>query len=453
MRTNANTETWKLLPGETESGQSILFIALLIVGLIAVIGLAVDGGRIFIARQNTQNAVDAAIVAASQALCAGRDPVEAGRWAAAQNGLTHNGDSVIVTVANPPLRLIENQNGAPIEDDLRYYVDVYVTQTIAPYFIQVIYDGELKVTSDGVGSCTPPFDPISVPAVWAGATTCDRCEGNTTGSAALTWTGADNVFTSPGGLFYSGGDIVGDGDSTSPTLLTGSIMAVCDVGFSGVIMTGGEAPAVGVPPFTEPPLPLTMDDFVPGGGLANRAENDPDTGLYFAITPATADADFWDPDPVPAPYSWYSDGTFTPEGPLEGLYYIEGDAWLNNAVFEDADADGDWDGVTIAATGRITADEVTDPLKYYIGGILFMSDFRPSGAIDCSDSQVGIKARGHTLFEGIIYAPWSGVSFSGSDTAVIGAIIGQFVEIAGSSMYFEYRPDLLDPIAPSVGTE
>jgi len=82
-----------------------------------------------------------------------------------------------------------------------------------------------------------------------------------------------------------------------------------------------------------------------------------------------------------------------------------------------------------------------------------MSDFRPLGAIDCSDSQVGIKARGHTLFEGIIYAPWSGVSFSGSDTAVIGAIIGQFVEIAGSVHVFRIPSGLVDPIAPSVGTE
>jgi hypothetical protein len=453
MKAEANAKIGKLHPGDNESGQSILFIALLTVGLFAVIGLAIDGGRIFIARRNTQIAADAAGVAAAHALCAGEDPVEAGRWAAAQNGLTHNGDSVIVTVASPPLRVVENQDGTPIEADLRHYVDVYVTQTIDPYFIQVIYDGELKVTSDRLSSCTPPFDPISVPAVWAGATTCDRCEGTTAGTATLTWTGADNVFTSPGGLFYSGGDIVGDGDSTHPSSLTGSIAAVCDVGFSGVIMTGGGSPEVGVSPLTDPPLPFTIDDFVPGGSFANRAQGDPDAGLYFAITPTVADTGYWDPDPVPVPYRWYNDGVFAPEGPLEGLYYIEGEVWLNNAVFEDANGDGDWDGVTIVATGRITADEVADPLKYYIGGILVMSDYRPSDILDCSSDQIGIDVRGHTLFEGIIFAPWSGVSFSGSDTAVIGAIIGQFVEISGSSMYFEYRPDLLDPIAPSVRTE
>lgn len=453
MSRNANTGPWKLLPGKSESGLSILFVALLVVGLAAVIGLAVDGGRVFIARRNTQNAVDAAVVAASQALCAGRDPEEAGRWAAAQNGLTHNGDSVIVAVSNPPLRLVEDQDSAILEDDVRHYVDVYVTQTIAPFFIQIVYDGELKVTSDGVGSCTPPFDPISVPAVWAGATTCDRCDGGTTGRAALTWVGVDNVFSAPEVLFYSGGDIVGDSDSASPSSLTGVITAVCDVGFSGVIMTGGDAPTLGVPTLEESPLPFTIDDFIPGGNFADRVHNDPNSGLYFTITPSTADAAYWDPNPVPETHRWYADGTFTPTGALEGLYYIDGDAWLNDALFEDADGDGDWDGVTVVATGRIIADEVVAPLKYYVGGILFVSDFKPSEVIDCSNDQIGIAVQGHTLFEGIIYAPWSGISFTGSDTAVIGAFIGQFVEIHGSSLYFEYRPDLLDPIAPTVRTE
>ncbi|MFP4346097.1 MAG: pilus assembly protein TadG-related protein [Anaerolineales bacterium] len=54
-----------------ERGQSMILIALAIVGLIAVIGLALDGGRLHTNRRLAQNAADAAALAGAQLLLYG----------------------------------------------------------------------------------------------------------------------------------------------------------------------------------------------------------------------------------------------------------------------------------------------------------------------------------------------------------------------------------------------
>src|SRR5688572_10301773 len=81
-----------------ESGQAILLIALAFIGLLAITGLAVDGGGLLFLKRDAQNATDAAIVAATYAKCAGADFVEAARLAAAENGFTHGQNNVTVSV-------------------------------------------------------------------------------------------------------------------------------------------------------------------------------------------------------------------------------------------------------------------------------------------------------------------------------------------------------------------
>src|SRR3990172_5514969 len=104
-------------PTNRQSGQTIVMMAFLIIGLVAALGLAIDGGRLFLARRDTQNAVDAAILAATHALCTGRDPIPAGIQAPAKKGLTHNGDDVIFPIFNPPLRPMVDDDGNTIQED------------------------------------------------------------------------------------------------------------------------------------------------------------------------------------------------------------------------------------------------------------------------------------------------------------------------------------------------
>ena len=433
----------KMIPDNPESGQTIVMMAFLIIGLIGALGLAIDGGRMYLWRRKTQNATDAAIIAASYAVCTGRDPVLAGQQAAIASQMDPDDNSVTVTISNPPMRAIET------EEDIRYYVDVQVTKTLVPYFIQFVYDGELMVSSGGVGFCTPPFDPTGVPAVWAGATTCDTCGDNPSGNSILTWTGSQSEFYSTGDLFFSNGNIFLNGSEAQPSTLEGAIDAHCDVTFSGTQL--GDYPVeLGVPEIVEPPIPYRIEDFAPGGYFAERAKHDPDYGIYYAITPETVAA-----NPGVAPYSWIQAGKWIPNGWMEGLYYVEYEVSLlpSKAVVgfdTTADANAQWDGVTIAATQQIKMVNPMADMVYYIGGILYYSDFNPGFPIGCNMSETGIEASSESSSTGCIIAPWSGIQFSANDTSVVGALIGQFVWMRGADMYFEYTPDMLDPVPPKV---
>jgi Flp pilus assembly protein TadG len=56
-----------------EEGQSIILVALAILGLVAFLGLAVDGGNIYLQRRNVQNAADGAAIAGAVALALNTD--------------------------------------------------------------------------------------------------------------------------------------------------------------------------------------------------------------------------------------------------------------------------------------------------------------------------------------------------------------------------------------------
>ena len=50
-------------PGAPEAGQVLVFVALTMLGLVAVVGLAADGGLVFAQRRDLQNMADAAALA------------------------------------------------------------------------------------------------------------------------------------------------------------------------------------------------------------------------------------------------------------------------------------------------------------------------------------------------------------------------------------------------------
>ena len=56
---------------KAEAGQIIIIIAFLMVAMIAMLGLAIDGGGLLFLQRDVQNAGDAAIVAATYAQCSG----------------------------------------------------------------------------------------------------------------------------------------------------------------------------------------------------------------------------------------------------------------------------------------------------------------------------------------------------------------------------------------------
>jgi hypothetical protein len=111
-----------------ERGATLVIVALTLTGLVAVAALAIDGGRLFTGRRQTQNAADTAAVAGTQALFAyqyagatgaSRDPTTI--WTTVQAKLSQNKASsatscvLVNNTGNPAVDVngnIETCNGA-----------------------------------------------------------------------------------------------------------------------------------------------------------------------------------------------------------------------------------------------------------------------------------------------------------------------------------------------------
>ena len=126
-----------------ESGQAIFVIALIMVGLIGALGLAIDGGGMAFMYRDAQNAADAAALAAAYAACAGGDTASitnAAVEAASDNGFTAGGTTTVSLSrdgANPNL------------------LTVNVGAVKPAYFIQLVYPNGLNVNAKATAQCTP----------------------------------------------------------------------------------------------------------------------------------------------------------------------------------------------------------------------------------------------------------------------------------------------------------
>jgi len=135
-----------------ESGQAILLIAVLMVALIASLGLALDGGGMFLMYRDVQNATDAAGLAAAYDLCTNGDPEYAARQSAELNGFVDGTDNVIVDVEHPVTSRTDLANPA------EQYVLINISSEKPSYFIQIVYGGPLRVSASALVRCQPGSD-------------------------------------------------------------------------------------------------------------------------------------------------------------------------------------------------------------------------------------------------------------------------------------------------------
>jgi Flp pilus assembly protein TadG len=120
-----------------ERGQALIVVALVIVGLVGMVALAVDVGNVFSDRRRAQNAVDAAALASAYARIKGGDVIGAALESAAQNGYDNNGVSNIISVYTPP-------RDGPHAGDIEY-IQVIITSNVTTYFARVV--GTSQVTN------------------------------------------------------------------------------------------------------------------------------------------------------------------------------------------------------------------------------------------------------------------------------------------------------------------
>ena len=394
-----------------ESGQAIVLVAFMMVALLAILGLAIDGGGLFFLYRDTQNATDAAVVAATYARCTSDDAdvVEfAGYQAAARNGFHNDSVGNWVTVNNPP----SAGTGA---GDSRY-VEVEITSVKPPYFIQLVYRDPLTVTARAVGRCSPPFNPATVPGLWGGSRTCNN---------TVNWTGASGTIS--GGV-HSNNEIMSGGGGQGNTV-GGPVTAVSSVDQSnGGNTTWPDSYSVGPQYDQDDPLaehfPIT--DFAPGGTYARRAEAE---GLYTSIASSADDPDMG------------NNGTWDPRNGrvLEGLYYVDGDVRVGSGV------NFGTRGITIVATGEISFSGGVN-MYYYMDGFLLYSGYQAS---NCGDNAIRISGSSGYWY-GVIYAPGGGVNVSASNMQITGSILADTIDFSGSTLNLTADPDILPPFPANV---
>lgn len=136
-----------------ERGQILLIVALAALGLLALTGLVVDGGLLYLSRRQAQNAADAAALAGAKTLSLTWDDVQARNTAlyyAGLNGFDNDGVQDSVHVAHPPDagEFAGNPN----------FIRVTIVVTNPTYFIHLVYGGPARASASstaGVEPCPP----------------------------------------------------------------------------------------------------------------------------------------------------------------------------------------------------------------------------------------------------------------------------------------------------------
>jgi len=409
-----------------ESGQAIVIIAFLMIGLIGMLGLAIDGGGLFFLQRDAQNASDAAVVAATYAKCTEGDPVVAAVQAAAENGFSNGDGRSTVNVHYPPTR-----GTAAGDTD---YVEIEITATKPSYFIQLVYPAPLQVTTYAVGYCSPPFDPASVPALFSISETCVN---------TIDWSGStvniEGGMHSNNELKISGGgggnNVYGDVSLVGSTIEGSNTYYWAEDDGDPLTPPVPQAPSTNVE-VREDPLLFRLQDYQPGGNTAREVE------LYTYIDSTSGDPD----------WKTAGGGTWKPANGrvLEGLYYVNGNIDIGTGVILNADRNGDGrvEGISLVASGSIqfNAGPGMD-VRYYADGLIAFSndgEGRP-----CSYNAVIVSGSSATWY-GVIYAPHGAVQGSLSDMDVIGAIVANTMNMSGSDLDLIYDPTILPPRPPQV---
>ncbi|MGQ9714395.1 MAG: pilus assembly protein TadG-related protein [Anaerolineae bacterium] len=124
-----------------QEGQVVVIAALVLVGLLALLGLVLDGGLLYLTRRQAQNAADAAAWAGAYSLAAGsrEQAITSALYYADLNGFNNDGIHNRVTVSHPPDAGVYTGN----PDFLR----VTIAVTKPTYLIHLVYGGASTVSA------------------------------------------------------------------------------------------------------------------------------------------------------------------------------------------------------------------------------------------------------------------------------------------------------------------
>ena len=385
---------------ENERGQAILIIAVAMVGLLAFLALAIDGGNALTERRRAQNASDAGSLAGTRTLWVQRTqaidfepPVlRAINTAAEANGIedsdgapgNHVNTNVRAFYTDRDGNLLSGTNEVGVLGVVRpdaQGVRVVARRDFRAFIAGLIGRPNLAADAEAIAVILAPTTCGDF-AIYAG---CDNCSPNT-----LKVTGSGPTIN--GGGIHSNDDI----HVNNMTIISGSI----EYGSDCRQNCNSIAPAVQTAPT---PMPQLWDiaDFKPSGGSAALVAGQ--TGEYYSFTRNLGDADVR----------------------RDGLYYTTGDIELH-------DPHGDF---TLVAEGEVKISGGADirTFRYNWPLIFSNSSNTARGAVDITGD--------NAQWTGFIFAPNGLVSMHGANNSTLsGAIYASQVNLSGAHISINYDP-------------
>lgn len=391
-----------------EKGQALALMLLFMTGLIAIAGLALDGGRAYYSQRTAQNAADNAALAGAWALCSGGIINNVAFASTAVNGFNNDGISNSVRVHWPPSSGPNTGNNE--------YIEVVINSSIEPGLMQVIYSGDIESTVRSVGQCTTV--QLLTHALFAGSNSCNNAI-NVTGSAS-------NI---TGGV-HSNNDMKFSG---SNNVINGSASYVSSIdGAADKITYNPPAPSnpIQINEVTYP-IDFPMEDYAPGGVEAIAAQNDGDS--YYSCD-------------CKMDIGWLEDeGLYDNVSKVlqDGLYYSSDEIEINvNTIIGNA--------VTFVSRDEISFSGSEQTLAPYVNGMLAYSDLQKPGGSQCSSAVISFSGSEQN-WSGIIFAPKGLVSLSGSSSTTFnGSIVSNTINISGSDQNVQFDQALAPPPSPVV---
>ncbi|MGC8838665.1 MAG: pilus assembly protein TadG-related protein [Anaerolineae bacterium] len=211
-----------------QEGQVVVIVALVLVGLLALLGLVLDGGLLYLTRRQAQNAADAAAWAGAYSLAAGsrEQAINSAFYYANLNGFNNDGIHNRVTVSHPP------DAGAYAGNPNFLRVTIAVTKPT--YLIHLVYGGAATISASATAGfvVTPAggaevlvLDPGTCDAAFlSGSVLLEILDGglmvNSSCSRAL-YVGGTSRLSASDYVHVTGGYYVGLGAQVTPRPVTG----------------------------------------------------------------------------------------------------------------------------------------------------------------------------------------------------------------------------------------
>lgn len=418
----------------TEHGQAMIIIVLSIVALIAITGLAVDGGIVYASRRQAQNAADTAAMAGALARI---NAIEGGipystpmRNAALEransNGYNNNGTSNSVEVHNPPESGYYSDCTNP-EFDCTHYVQVIITSHIQTFFGPVVgitqIDNQVQAVALAKGpTLEPPFEGNALVSL---KPTSNDCSG-------------DFILGGSGEVEVVGGGIFVNSDNETCAFMQDGCNVVLDATESGITSVGAlnlnlnclnnltGTNVSGADPIPYPPeatLAPPPECDGPNGSVINENSTSTSTlspGSYNKFPPANANKDHIILQP--------------------GIYCV--DYIKENNSFQDLSGHNifiyirpggyfSFQGATTTLTAHTSGD--------YKGLLIYVASNFTGAPENCT-----INGNAADVFSGTIYAPHCDITINGNSNPAgfMSQIIGYEVKLNGSTLLkFVYDPD------------